>query len=1138
VAKREPFFARLGKFVAKQYKKILLVWLVIVSGAIYPAIRLNDVLNYNEMDFLPKDLEFHEGKAIFDEYFPSNATGNTIIVMQAISGLITSEENLEYIKSLTERIYQEFNESIYTVQSILTVFDKYNNSYWEKVNEVLNAYHNLLAKNISVLNQEMYRKFDEKINATEQIANLFTKYWFNFSRTVYYGKYNTTLFSTGPNATIYQIINDFTNFTEGFAITPNYIDEVFSIVNETLPGIETVNDTLVHEIALRETNSTLFNLLNYTEGITPEEYMQIHYPLLEYYASTWTDVFTQLLTTNGTIIVDGGTITNNLYENSNYSSAFTSQANVWRRLTLVNKSVFTSLNLDPFVLNETLALLDLTAIYEKAAEFLGVPELEIEEAFQPFIPTIIESVFNMGRNPTNETVRAVTDFIVEIVLSIVTTILPPPTSIDDLPSLLTQWFVSPDERVTFVLINYNSFNKTSEEIDEVINRVDAAIGKLAHDLATELQLTQTAIYHTGDDFVMETWVEQAEHDARRIDIFTIVFVLIILIIIFASFLASIIPLIAIGSSIAISMAILWFISFGLEIHFLASLFLTVTSLGAGVDYCIFIFSRYEEERKNGKQKEEAIEIAIKYAGESVFHSGLTVMIGFGALIIPDFPLLRILGIAMCIGISISILSALLIVPSIILLFGECLWWPKFLQKALRPKRWFEKKQPKKSNDEQNELPEGAPRIIRKKKQETATTTAKEKWLIRFGRKVTKNGLTITIFAIILTTPFLYFAFTMNTSTDMLGMLPKDFEGTIGRDILSERLAIGDPTPVQVIFHNLKDNPLNTSVLADTGFLCFEITLRSNLDDKTAGVRLIKTTAQPLGLLIPYQDPYYLELYADFIEPYVSKKSNTFYLEIFLDKNPYDDLSERFVQELPELIQQIINEKHLDTLQGAEIYFLGLARGLYEIKKVTDDAFPIVLPIVIFGVYIVLFILFGSYFTPIRLIITISLSIGFTLGVMVLLFSFGFQVPIFWLLPLMLFSILMGLGLDYDIFLVTRIKEYYDKGLSNREAIIQALDHTAVIITSCGILMATAYATLMLSKLWHLRELGFAFALAIILDTTVIRLILVPAIMMLMEKLNWVGPKRLMRARHHDAEFLQKVKEKSSLKPEEKKEKEK
>ena len=111
---------------------------------------------------------------------------------------------------------------------------------------------------------------------------------------------------------------------------------------------------------------------------------------------------------------------------------------------------------------------------------------------------------------------------------------------------------------------------------------------------------------------------------------------------------------------------------------------------------------------------------------------------------------------------------------------------------------------------------------------------------------------------------------------------------------------------------------------------------------------------------------------------------------------------------------------------------------------------------------------------------------------------------------MLFSILMGLGLDYDIFLVSRIKEYCQAGMTDKDAIIHALDHTGTIITSCGLVMAAAFSSLMFTELWHINELGFAFTISILIDATVVRLILVPSIMVLLEKFNWKGPKRLQK----------------------------
>ena len=105
---KTPFFQRVGEFVTSNYKIILIVWLIVLGGAIYPAIKLNGVLSYNEAEFLPDDLEYHQGQAIYEELFPSNSTGSTIIVIQSTNS-ISSPENLAYIEELTNRIYQNHN---------------------------------------------------------------------------------------------------------------------------------------------------------------------------------------------------------------------------------------------------------------------------------------------------------------------------------------------------------------------------------------------------------------------------------------------------------------------------------------------------------------------------------------------------------------------------------------------------------------------------------------------------------------------------------------------------------------------------------------------------------------------------------------------------------------------------------------------------------------------------------------------------------------------------------------------------------------------------------------------------------------------------------------------------------------------
>ena len=101
--KREPFFTKLGKFTSKNYKAILIVWIILLAGAAYPALQLSKVISYNELEFLPDDLEYHQGSEIMNELFPTNSTGTTIIVIQS-EELISSAANTEYIRNLTERI--------------------------------------------------------------------------------------------------------------------------------------------------------------------------------------------------------------------------------------------------------------------------------------------------------------------------------------------------------------------------------------------------------------------------------------------------------------------------------------------------------------------------------------------------------------------------------------------------------------------------------------------------------------------------------------------------------------------------------------------------------------------------------------------------------------------------------------------------------------------------------------------------------------------------------------------------------------------------------------------------------------------------------------------------------------------------
>ncbi|MBD3190685.1 MAG: MMPL family transporter [Candidatus Heimdallarchaeota archaeon] len=1094
--KEELFFERLGEFVTNNYKPIVIISLIILGAAVYPAISLLDVMKYNETEFMPKDLAINRGEEILDEQFDGNYSKSSTVIVIDSDLAISSEENMQYLSELTERIFNNYSTIIDEVQSILTVFNQYNDSIWVGLEETETILYQNLISNISTINYELYQTYDLLEKNLNEIATLYQFYWFNFSRTYFFSRYNSSLFDTGPTTSVYQSVIPFTNFTTGFAIPEPYIDYVFNVINTTFSNPYDLNDGLMHEIILDQVNTTLFDSYG-----NPENYSQTISPLLTSYYLGWLEAFQEQVTNQGKTIINGTYIQKNAYNSSSYPLAYTSQNTVLNQLQLINDTAYPSIK--DLLLENTEEYLDL------GEEFNGYVNTTI-------LQNLLTQIFDLGREPGQKSIINLAESFTQIIMNGIIYDYNPPETIDDIPKLLSQWVLSSDGKTTLVYVSYNedNINGTIEAREEAVVQADKEIGELAHNLQKELELQQTRIYQTGEIFIGQSLANFSMEDFSRIDIITVIFVTIVLLLVFCSFIAPLIPLVCIGTAVLVSMAVIRLIAFGMDFHFLAMMLLMVTSFGAGIDYAIFIFSRYDEERnRNGLPKEEAMKISITHAGEAVMHSGLTVMIGFGALIIPNFPLLRCIGIAMIVGISFSIISALIFVPSVILVLGDKIWWPKFLQTLLRPNKWFKKekkdestiKAEKQNPDEKQSVPDGKSVYIRKNGRALQTKEKEESFLLRFAHFITKNGLIVFIITLVIFTPFLYFIGTMDTTIDFLSLLPSDFEGGLAKDALSDNtMAFGDPTPTKILIHNMPSSPLDAQALENTERLCIDLV-------RLEHVTTIRTTVRPLGITIPYTYLPALDVYGS--DDFVGKDNRTLVIEVFLDINPYSKEAEHFVADLPDEVGKVIEENGLESFEDSDVYVLGVARQLYELKMVTDKAYPIVVPVVIVGVFLVLFFLFGSYFTPIRLIFTIGISILFTLAMLQLVFAVGFGIYLFWLLPLMLFSILLGLGLDFDIFLVTRVKEYCQLGMDDKEAIAHALDHTATIITSCGLVMAAAYSSLMFSQLWHLRQLGFAFTLSILLDATVIRLIVVPSIMVVMEKWNWVGPKWLQKVRH-------------------------
>ena len=205
------------------------------------------------------------------------------------------------------------------------------------------------------------------------------------------------------------------------------------------------------------------------------------------------------------------------------------------------------------------------------------------------------------------------------------------------------------------------------------------------------------------------------------------------------------------------------------------------------------------------------------------------------------------------------------------------------------------------------------------------------------------------------------------------------------------------------------------------------------------------------------------------------------------------------------------EKNIGKIQlkGVEIHFGGDTQSTYDSQSFISGLLPEIVLILAAAVYIILFFQLRSAFTPIRLIFTILCSVVFSLAILSAIFYHGLNLPILDFAPLFVVVTMLGVGIDYDIFFVTRIREEVLKGKTDDEAIKTAVDRVWITILGLGLVLSTVFASLLITGIAILQEISLAVSAAILIDVLVVILFLVPSLMGLAQKLNW-WPSRISK----------------------------
>jgi putative drug exporter of the RND superfamily len=629
-------------------------------------------------------------------------------------------------------------------------------------------------------------------------------------------------------------------------------------------------------------------------------------------------------------------------------------------------------------------------------------------------------------------------------------------------------FVSADNNTMLVILDFKNNGPDPRNSIQRI-RDDVAV-------ANRLSGQNLAIYVTGAPAFNYDLETESVNDIERIDPVTIVLIILIIGLFFGSLATPFVPISAIGLSIGVAFGLVYLVgTFVTSVHFLVLTLMPIAMLGAGTDYCIFLMSRYAEERRSGRDKKESVERSLAWAGGSIVTSGATVVLAFGTLAVASFGMLRSIGLAVMLGISVALLVALTLVPSALMVFGDRLFWPGHI---------------------------GAKREKREEKRG---------YYAKAAGFTARHSKIVLLLALVISVPATVVVFSSGTSHDFIAQIPDSLESRAGYNSMVQGFGPGAVTPTYTIILTPVqldgNNWINVVALN-------AISYAENSTLRMPGVSKVYGPTHPLGNPISYSSFNQLGLAEQLdmirsMKPFLGQDGKSAMVWAVLSSEPYSDSAISTLNSIRANVKTLQSQSSL--LASSTMLVGGETASLADLTSAASADYSNMTILVLVGVFAVLLFALGSVFTPLRLILTILLSVSWAMAAVMLISQNILGAQLTWILPIMLLVIMVGLGLDYDIFLVTRIRELVLKGLTDDAAIDTAVERTGAIITACGLVTAGAFSTMMLSHILLLQQLGLAILIVVLLDALVIRIYLVPSIMRHMKRFNWWAPRIIKQA---------------------------
>ncbi|GAA1170211.1 RND superfamily putative drug exporter [Kitasatospora gansuensis] len=564
-----------------------------------------------------------------------------------------------------------------------------------------------------------------------------------------------------------------------------------------------------------------------------------------------------------------------------------------------------------------------------------------------------------------------------------------------------------------------------------------------------------ATHVTGELALIHDTYKQAEDDNALMETVAYAIILVVLLLFFRALVPAVLTLLAIGLATTVSQAALFALGHGVTLTQFTITIMNFVMLGAGVDYSMLLSSRYRQERLAGRPPREAAVHATAHAGESMLLAAVAVVLAFGATLFSPVDWIPPLGYGGLIGIPIVLLAALTLTPSLLTLLGD-----RFFALGRRP-----------LSDLEHE-------------------SALGRHLARAADLARRRRVAIVLVFAVVTIPFAVLTAQHRSTADPVALSPAT-DSRAGFELIAKEWGNATVLPTLIVARPAA-GVVTGRQLTEQGQR-----LVTGLTDRIAavpGVARVDAVTRPFGTPLPADQVAALP--ADLRRDYLAD-DGSLRIVVELGDPPYSEAAVETVDRL-QAVAAAATE-----VGGLEVG--GATQVDRQYGAALTDSFWQMIGLVSVGVFVMLVIALRSLLIPIRLILTIMMSNVWAIGLTVLIFHFWLDRAIIDDLPIFLTVLMMGLGMDYEIFLVTRVRDLVRGGADQEAATIGAVVDTGRVINAAGLVMAGSLGTMALSSTIMLQEYGVGLGLAVLLDATLIRMLFVPATLLLFRRYNWWMP---------------------------------